>query len=131
MNNKQKNYIYLNIVFLILSIYVILFPIIIIPLKAIVPSFGVCPYFRITGNYCPLCGGTRYLSNIYRAFKNPFYLIHPFGIIIMCVLFEIIFRVFILTKKLYNKKIVIFDIIYHLTLFIIFIAYEFFFFMLK
>ena len=76
-----------------------------------VASFSICPYLRITGNYCPLCGGTRYISNIYNVFKNPFYLLHPFGIITICVLFEIIFRVFVLVKKLYTKKIVIFDII--------------------
>lgn len=124
MKIKEKSYIYFNIVFLILSIYVILFPIIITLLKAIIPSFGICPYLRITGNPCPLCGGTRYIANIFQIFKNPSYLISPFGVIIICILFEIIFRIWVLIKKLYTKKIIIFDIIYHSIIFIIFITYE-------
>lgn len=124
MDYKNKNYMYLNIVFLILSIYVILFPIIIIPLKAIVPSFGICPYFRITGHFCPLCGGTRYIANLPYILENPTYLIHPFGIFVICILFEIIFRIILLFRKNYTKKIIFFDIIYHLILTIFFIIYE-------
>lgn len=127
-NSKKKNYIYMNVVFLTLCIYVILFPIIIIPIKALVPAFGICPYLRITGNFCPLCGGTRYIAGLFQAFRTPSYLISPFGAIVVFILIEVIFRICILLKKSYSKKIMFFDFIYHLVIGILFIGYEILFF---
>lgn len=126
--NREKNYIYINIVLLMLSIYVILFPIIIMPITKIIPSLGICPYFRLTGNLCPLCGGTRYISGIFKIFKDPTYLINPFGIIILVVIFEIIFRIWLLIQKNYSKKNVVFDFYYHLIIVILFFLYEILFF---
>ena len=127
---KKKNYIYINIVLLALCIYVILFPIIIVPIKTIIPAFGICPYLRITGDLCPLCGGTRYIAGLFQVFKNPSYLISPFGAIILVILFEIVFRIWMLLKKHYSKRIMFFDFIYHLILGILFIAYEILFFII-
>lgn len=121
---KKKSYKYLQIIFLVLSIYVILFPIIIAPITEIIPQFRICPYLRMTGKPCPLCGGTRYIANIFQVLKDPSYLIHPFGIIVICLLFEIIFRIWLLCRKKYNKKIIQFDITYHITIIILFIIYE-------
>ena len=129
-NSKKKNYIYMNIVFFILCIYIILFPIIIIPIKALVPAFGICPYLRITGKFCPLCGGTRYIAGIFQVLKTPSYLISPFGVIVIFILFEIIFRIYILLKKRYSKKIILFDFVYHLIVGILFIGYEILFFII-
>ena len=128
MKTREKNYIYLNIVFLLLSLYVILFPFFIIPLKAIIPSFGLCPYLRMTGNPCPLCGGTRYFADIFQIFKDPYYLINPFGVIMLCVVFEVIFRLWLLIRKRYTRRCMIFDIVYHFFILILFFIYEIIFF---
>ncbi len=128
-----KNYIYINRTALLLCIYVIFFPIISIPIKKIIPSFGNCAYLAITGKPCPLCGGTRYIQNLNQVFHNWRYLLHPFGIIVLFIFFEIIFRLIILhiyikRKKQncleLNKKLIIIDIIIHFIVFIIFTIYE-------
>jgi len=131
--NTKKHYIYLNIVSLLLSIYVMFFPFISKMLTKLIPQFGVCPYLKMTGNPCPLCGGTRYIEGIGQALKDPTYLLHPFGVIIICVVLELIFRVIILIKR--NKlnklnKIIKYDIIIHSILLILFIGYEIMFFII-
>ena len=95
-----------------------------------IPAFGTCPYLRITGKFCPLCGGTRYIAGIFQALKNPSYLISPFGVIVIFILFEIIFRIYILVKKDIRKKYIFFDLIYHLIVGILFIGYEILFFVI-
>ena len=92
LNYIKKNYKILNIIFLLLSMYVILFPIISIPIKNIFPEFGECTYLRVTGEPCPLCGGTRYIQNLSQVFQDITYLFHPFGVIVMFVIFEFIFN---------------------------------------
>lgn len=89
----SKHYMAINVVMLGLAIYIVLFPIISIPIKKLIPSFGVCPYLQMTGNPCPLCGGTRYFANIFEAFHDIKYLWNPFGIAAIIVLLQIIFRV--------------------------------------
>jgi hypothetical protein len=89
----KKNYIYINITFLILAIYVIFFPIISYQIQKIIPLFGICPYFKITGKFCPLCTGTRYFANLPKAIGDITYLNNPFGIMAIAIIFEIIFRI--------------------------------------
>lgn len=131
--NIKKHYIYLNIVALLLSIYVMFFPYISKLITSFIPQFGICPYLAITGTPCPLCGGTRYIAGIGQALKNPTYLLHPFGIIMICILLELIFRIIILIKKdkLKNiNRIIKYDIIIHAILFALFIGYEIMFFVI-
>lgn len=124
LNYIKKNYKILNILFLLLSMYVILFPIISIPIKQIFPQFGQCTYLRVTGEPCPLCGGTRYIQNIPQVFKSPSYLLHPFGAIVLFVIFEIIFRIYNLIKNKNNMKLIKLDIVIHIIATIMFFLYE-------
>lgn len=134
MNNKldciitfiKKNYIYVNITLLIFTIYIILFPIISIPINKIFPQFSVCPYLRITGRPCPLCGGTRYIANLPRVFTDITYLFHPFGVIMTVIFIEALFRTYniINIKKERTAKWIERDIDIHLLLLNIFNIYE-------
>jgi len=128
LNYIKKNYKILNILFLLLSIYVILFPIIAIPIKLAFPQFGQCTYLRVTGKPCPLCGGTRYIQNLPQIFKNPSYLLHPFGVIVLFIIFEIIFRINNLIKKKNDIKLIKINIIIHIIATTIFFMYEIFYF---
>ena len=129
-NKIKKSYIYLCRTILLLAIYVLFFPIISIPIKKLFPSFGICPYLSLTGNPCPLCGGTRYLENLGQALKDWHYLVCPFGFMIIFVLFEIVFRIIILIvyrkneQKKINKNLIIVDIIIHVIAVISFLIYE-------
>lgn len=122
----KKNYIYVNITILLFCIYVILFPIIAIPIKAIFPTFNECTYLRVTGKPCPLCGGTRYIQNLPKVFTDIAYLCHPFGIIMLFLLFEIIYRTYqILTrKKEKTEKQIKIDFCIHLFALLCFSLYE-------
>lgn len=128
--NKKiyKNYIYINGILLVLSIYVIFFPYIAKIMGKILPSFTKCAYLSVTGKYCPLCGGTRYFANLGKIGSDPGYLWNPFGIIVVAVIMEILFRSFSLVylniRKTVNKKLVIFDVIFHVIEIILFITYE-------
>ena len=130
INFIKKNYIAINIVFLILACYVILFPIIIIPIRSVAPEFLECPYLKMTGNPCPLCGGTRYIQNIPSNLLNIKYFLHPFGAMILFIIFELIFRIINLIKKYNGLKLIKFDIIIHIIAIILFFAYEILFFIL-
>lgn len=116
INFIKKNYIYVNLTFLILTIYIILFPIIAIPIKAIFPLFNECTYLRVTGKPCPLCGGTRYIQNLPNAFQDITYLCHPFGVIMLFVLGESIYRIYQIAtrKKEKTEKQIEIDILIHL-----------------
>lgn len=122
----KKNYIYVNITFLLLAIYVILFPIISIPMGQIFPHFNECPYLRVTGRPCPLCGGTRYIQGLSKVFTDITYLLHPFGAIIIVIFSEFIFRTYniITRKKEKSNKYIEMDIQVHLLLLICFNMYE-------
>ena len=126
INFVKKNYIYVNITFLLLTIYIILFPIIAIPIKEIFPQFNECTYLRITGKSCPLCGGTRYIQNLPKVFTDITYLFQPFGIIIIFIFLENIFRIYniIARKKQRTHKYIEADILIHLIALIIFSVYE-------
>ena len=80
----------------------------------------------MTGKPCPLCGGTRYIRNLPTVFKDITYLWHPFGIIMIVIFSELIFRTYNICtrKKEKSEKYIRNDIIIHIILFIIFILYE-------
>ncbi len=122
----KKNYIYVNITFILISIYIILFPIIQIPIKAIFPRFNECTYLRTTGKQCPLCGGTRYIQNLPKVFEDITYLSNPFGIIMICIFLEIIYRTYnlITRKKEKTEKYIKIDVTIHLIELIALALYE-------
>ena len=124
----QKNYKTISIVFLLLAVYVILFPLFTKMVQMVVPKFGVCPYLAITGNPCPLCGGTRYIENLPQVFINPSYLLHPFGAMMITIFSELIFRIIVLVKKYNNIKLVKCDFVVHIIITILFFGYEILFF---
>lgn len=127
----SKIYLIFNIVFLGLAIYIIMFPIISQALSSINPNITRCAFYEITGKYCPLCGGTRYIKGFFNNLGNISYLFSFFGFVVIFTICEFIFRVLnlilIRTSK-YSKntlsKIVIIDFIIHVLVFIIFIIYE-------
>ena len=126
VNFVKKNYIFVNITFLIFTIYVILFPITSIPINIIFPQLSVCPYLRLTGRPCPLCGGTRYIANFTKVFTDITYLFRPFGVIMLVLICEAVFRIYniITTKKEKGMKFIKRDISIHLLLLNIFNIYE-------
>lgn len=131
MQNKiiefvKKNYVFINITILIFIIYIILFPLISIPLNQIIPQLSVCPYLKLTGKPCPLCGGTRYIANLSNVFSDITYLFHPFGVIVIILLCDMLFRgLNIITyKKEKSLKYIDKDISIHLLLLNIFNTYE-------
>lgn len=126
INFIKKNYIYVNISFLSLVIYIILFPIIEAPIKKVFPMFNECTYLRMTGKPCPLCGGTRYIKNLPRVFEDITYLFHPFGIIMIFIFFEFIYRIYnlITIKKEKTQRYIKIDLIIHLIALICFALYE-------
>ena len=114
-NEKEiKNYRILSIVLLFLALYVVFFPFLSKILEKILPMFVICPYKFITNKNCPFCGGTRYIAGIYNVFNDISYLFCPFGAIVIFVLFEIIFRIYVIfLLKRINKAVILFDIIIH------------------
>ena len=101
INKIEKNYMYISMTFLLLAVYVILFPFISKGLEYISPEITQCQYKRITGKDCPLCGGTRYMRGLGQVFSD-----------------------ITIKKKKKLKRIIIFDIIIHLIIVILFFSYE-------
>lgn len=128
VNNLQRNYIYINWLFLGLSIYVIFFPIISAYVSSILPGLLQCPYKTLTGSPCPLCGGTRYFANLTQIFQNPSYLLHPFGIMTIAIVIEFFYRCICLGIWYKKKRIPIYiiriDIVIHVIELLAFILYE-------
>ena len=127
MKKLKENYMYINIVFLILCIYIIFFPFFAQLLENIFPALLQCPYKEITGKPCPLCGGTRYIANIGTAFHDITYLFNFFGIFMICVFIEIISRIYIIIRIKHKKNIdniLKIDIIWHILLIVAFASYE-------
>lgn len=127
MGFLKKNYMNISIIFLALAVYVILFPVISKVLISVFPTFAICPYLAMTGKPCPLCGGTSYLANLGQALKDPSYLLHPFGYMILFIGFELFFRIFCIIQIKRGKsldKIIRFDVILHSIAVALFIFYE-------
>ena len=122
----KRNYIYINITLLLLTIYIILFPIIEIPIKSVLKDFNECTYLRVTGKPCPICGGTTYIRNLPQIFEDVTYLFNPFGIIIIGIVVENIFRIYniITRKKEKTKRYIKIDTCVHIIAFICFSIYE-------
>lgn len=129
----KKNYMYVNITFLLLAIYIILFPLIAAVMEKINPNITKCTYLMITEKPCPLCGGTRYIRELYHNIFNIKYYIHPFGFMMLFFFFELIFRIYNLVTKNKQKstKYINIDIIIHLTAIDIFFIYEFLFILIQ
>lgn len=126
-NKIAENYMAINILGIGMVIYIIIFPFISEIAKKVIPSFGICPYLQMTGNPCPLCGGTRYFANIYKAFYDIEYLWHPFGIIAIVLLLEFIFRtknIIDIKRKKNMKKIIQIDMLTTIIITIAFFTYE-------
>lgn len=128
VNKLQRNYIYINWIFLGLAIYVISFPIISAYITSIFPTLLQCPYKTLTGSPCPLCGGTRYFANLTQVFYDPSYLLQPFGIIAIAIMAEFVFRIICLVvwykKKRIPTYIIRIDVVIHSIELFAFILYE-------
>ena len=124
---NKRNYIYLSITMLMLSLYIVFFPFFAKILNGISPNFTKCVYRSITGKPCPLCGGTRFIAGIKENLINISYFNSFFGYMIIFIFFEIIFRIFCIIYTSISKdikKLVVLDILIHLLCFILFITYE-------
>ncbi len=120
----KKNYKIINIVILCICILILLLPIVLQILEQISPVFVKCPYLQLTGKPCPLCGGTRFIKNIGSAINNPSYFLNFFGVIIIIIIMEIIFRTINIIKKEYKESVIKIDIILHIIIFITYVSYE-------
>lgn len=124
---NKRNYIYLSITMLMLSLYIVFFPFLAKILNSISPNLTKCVYRSITGKPCPLCGGTRFIAGIKENLTNISYFNSFFGYMIIFIFFEIIFRIFCIIYTSISKdikKLIVFDSVIHLLCFILFITYE-------
>ena len=120
----KENYKVINIIALCLCVYVFCLPITSRILEKVLPGLTLCPFLIITGKPCPLCGGTRFIQNLSNVFKDVTYVFNFFGICIIVLLIEIIFRIINLFKKNYSYKKIYIDIIIHLILLLLLLIYE-------
>lgn len=119
----KSNYKTINITILCICIFILLLPEVLSILEKISPVLTKCPYLILTGKPCPLCGGTRFIKNIKNSFNNLSYFLNFFGIVIILLLFEIIFRIINILKKEYSNKLIKIDIIIHILVFVVYIIY--------
>lgn len=120
----EKEYKKVNITLLGICIYFMCFPMISRIFEKISPALTRCPYLSMTGKPCPLCGGTRFLRNIGNVFNDISYVFNFFGILVLVLILEIVFRTINVFKKKYNKKMIVVDIIIHMILFALYVSYE-------
>ncbi|MBR4110322.1 MAG: DUF2752 domain-containing protein [Clostridia bacterium] len=125
INFIKKNYNYINITIISLCGYAIIYVFGISRiLEKYLPKFVKCAYLQYTGKPCPLCGGTRYIRNISEAFNDISYLFNFFGFIVLVFVFELVFRIILLTnRKEKSKKIVVTDILIHSMIFVVYFIY--------
>lgn len=124
---NKRNYIYLSITMLMLSLYIVFFPFFAKILNSISPNITKCVYRSVTGKPCPLCRGTRFIAGIKENLTNISYFNSFFGYMIIFIFFEIIFRIFCIIYTNISKdmkKLIVFDFVIHLLCFILFITYE-------
>ena len=81
---------------------------------------------KMTGKPCPLCGGTRYIQGLPNVLKDITYLFHPFGVMMIIIFIELIFRIYcvITRKKERSDRFIKVDFIIHMFILVCFIAYE-------
>lgn len=120
----KSDYKIINIVILCICILIIWLPKVLQILEYVSPVFVKCPYLQLTGKPCPLCGGTRFIKNIGSAINNPSYFLNFFGVIIIIIIMEIIFRTINIIKKEYKESVIKIDIILHIIIFITYVSYE-------
>ena len=58
----------------------------------------------MTEKPCPLCGGTRYFANITQVFNDWTYILNPFGVLALFLIFELFFRIFVIIYVRKNIK---------------------------
>lgn len=125
---RRGNVIYrtISIVILALCLYGLLLPVISPVLSRWFPGVWTCPFLRLTGQDCPFCGITRGFSDIYALNLGKASMVSMAAL--MVVLFEIVFRTFVmLTASGFRKKtlrrIVVFDIIIHAMMIVLLCIY--------
>ncbi|KMQ49886.1 hypothetical protein CHISP_3173 [Chitinispirillum alkaliphilum] len=109
----------LQIVVLGLAAYGLMLPLVSPVAKKVAPEVWSCTYNRIKGHDCPLCGFTRSVEKMYH--RQWLQVPRKFLVIASLILFEMVFRVFVLVlllKKILSrtqlKKIMALDMIFHL-----------------
>lgn len=120
----KNNYKIINITALFLGIYVLTFPIILSILEKNIIGITKCPYLMLTGKPCPLCGGTRFIKNIGHSINDLSYFLNFFGVIIIIVVLEIVFRIINILKNEHKDNIIKLDVFVHILIFISYIIYE-------
>ena len=120
----KNNYRTINIIILCICIYIFCLPIISKLLEAIFPGLTYCPFLAITGKPCPLCGGTRFIEGIPKHLNDIKYFLNVFGLILIIIICEFIFRIINVNKKEFTKKYMEKDIIIHIILISLFFLYE-------
>lgn len=123
LEDIKNNYKTINIIILCICILVLLLPEVLSILEKISPVLTKCPYLELTGEPCPLCGGTRFIKNIKNYFNDISHFFNLFGIIITIIIFEIIFRVINIFKKKYSNKLIKIDIAFHILIYIVYVIY--------
>lgn len=123
LDEINKNYKKINIIFLCITIYFFSFPLFSRILEAISPNLTKCIYLQTTGKPCPLCGGTRFIKSIDNVLIDISYVFNFFGILVAILILELIFRTINIFAKKYNPKLIKTDIIIHIILFISYIMY--------
>lgn len=128
VESYKKIYLNFNYTILFFAIYIISYPIVSKIIGIFFPFLSKCIYKELTGRPCPLCGGTRYIANLKNVFSDPSIILKPFGIIMLFVFFNLIFRIwciYYIKKDGKNiKNIIIADFIMLLTVVIVFFTYE-------
>lgn len=125
LRSIRKNYKAINVTLLLLSIYVLTYPLWSFLLSKISPQLTRCVYLQVTNHPCPFCGSTRYIKSIWLN-GITFEALWDFkSVIVGFMIFNIIFRCRNIICK-YNKinRIVIFDtclIMFMLILLVIYI----------
>lgn len=120
----KNNYKIINITALFLGIYVLIFPIILSILEKNIEGITKCPYLALTGKPCPLCGGTRFIKNIGNSINDLSYFLNFFGVIVIIVILEIIFRIINIIKNEHKDIIIKIDVFVHIIMFILYTIYE-------
>ncbi|MHC4394880.1 MAG: DUF2752 domain-containing protein [Planctomycetota bacterium] len=127
-DSERLTYRIINWVVLGLMLYLVALPFLSPLLEKCFPSvWGVCPYLKLSGKPCPLCGGTRAVGallcgNFHRAVS-----LNPLSILaVPLILSEAIFRALLLCSHISPRScplLVRTDILTHVLLTGIFICY--------
>ena len=124
----KKNYKVINIVILCICIYILVFyPMVSNLLETISPNLTKCPYLSLTGKPCPLCGGTRFMKNIKYVFVDINYIFNFFGLVLLILVLEIIYRTINLIKNEERSNVIKIDIGIHIFLIIGYLIYSIYF----